>query len=363
MNYSLKLGKFLGINVFVHWTFAILIAFLVYNSIKLGGNLSDTLWYIFFVLTVFLCVTLHEYGHALAARKYGINTRDINLLPIGGVARLEGMPKKPQEELVVALAGPAVNVIIALILTPLVILQGISFDIENESTFLGPENFLPFLLFVNVILVLFNLIPAFPMDGGRVLRALLSFKLPKHKATRIAANIGQVLAIVFVFVGFFHNPFLIFIGLFIFLGAQGEANAVEKESRLSGFRVNQITMTQVGMLKSTDTLAEAVKKLLDGQSTCFLVFENGAVIGTLNRSQIISGLSEFGSTHNINQVMSEGYVELNPKMLIEEAEQLMLNQGVTIAPVFDNETLLGALDLENIKEFIMIKEALEKLNE
>src|SRR5690606_27785084 len=180
-------------------------------------------WSLLLLATIFLCITLHEVGHALMARRYGIATRDITLLPIGGLARMEALPVKPWEELLVALAGPAVQLVIALILFPFV--QRIDPNLAMSS--IGAVNFVPALFGVNIWLALFNLIPAFPMDGGRVFRALLAFRKGYVRATRTAASLGQLLAMVFVFAGFALNPFLIFIGLFIFLGAQAEAGMVE----------------------------------------------------------------------------------------------------------------------------------------
>ncbi|HET9487083.1 MAG TPA: site-2 protease family protein, partial [Chryseosolibacter sp.] len=244
MKYSLYLGKVSGITIRVHWTFLILIFWIVFSNLRSGLSFNEIAWSLTFVLTIFVCVILHELGHALTAQRFKIKTREISILPIGGVAQMETIPEKPKEELLVALAGPAVNILIAAILYPFV---SLTHDMEELKSLaqIGPTNFLAVLMTINLWLALFNLIPAFPMDGGRVLRALLAFKLSHAKATAIAASIGQVLAMVFVFFGFFFNPFLIFIGFFIFLGAQSEAAYAQSKFMLKGFTVQDVLMQEI----------------------------------------------------------------------------------------------------------------------
>jgi Zn-dependent protease len=217
MKWSWKIGEFRGIGVYMHATFLILIGFIVLSHWSAGSSVGKTLEGVGFILALFACVVLHEFGHALMAARYGIKTRDITLLPIGGLARLERMPDKPLQELWVALAGPAVNVVIAAALFVLLQFTSAWAPLEQLSVASGP--FLQRLMVVNVILVVFNMLPAFPMDGGRVLRALLATRLEYTRATQIAASIGQSMALVFGFLGFFYNPFLMFIALFVWIGA------------------------------------------------------------------------------------------------------------------------------------------------
>lgn len=213
MGWSLHLGRWLGIDVYLHFTFLLLLAFIGLGQGVVGRSLDAALGGVLFFGGLFFCVLLHEYGHALAARRYGIATRDITLLPIGGVARLERMPEKPSQEFVVALAGPAVNVVIAIGLFVGLKLGGWWQPLSSLSASSG--NIFERLLVANVFLVLFNLLPAFPMDGGRVLRALLAMKLNYTRATRIAARIGQGMAVLFGFAGLFGNPMLLLIALFV----------------------------------------------------------------------------------------------------------------------------------------------------
>ncbi len=194
-----------GIRIEVHWTFTLLLIWVVFLDIQRGGTTNTALMNIILILLLFLCVILHELGHALAARRFNINTKKITLLPIGGVASLEKMPEKPGQELIVALAGPAVNVIIAMLLFLVVPMKNyFGLDADSLVQLLAApalETLLFYLFIANVMLVVFNLIPAFPMDGGRVFRALLAFTMDRARATEIAAGLGQALAVVFFMLG------------------------------------------------------------------------------------------------------------------------------------------------------------------
>ena len=231
MRWSLKIAKLAGIDIFIHFTFFILVTWVAFIQWKLNGSIGAAFSGVVFILAVFACVVLHELGHALAARKYGIRTQDIILLPIGGVARLEKMPDRPIQELWVALAGPAVNVVI-------VALLAVYLWITNTLT---PDNqlmmttaaFVERIMGVNIFLILFNMIPAFPMDGGRVLRALLATRLAYIRATRISANLGQSIALLFGVIGLFYNPILLFIAFFVWMGAAQETRMVRMKSVLN----------------------------------------------------------------------------------------------------------------------------------
>lgn len=224
MRGSWKLGEVAGIGVFVHWSFLILPILIAWPALA-SGAVAAAVSSVMFVLAVFGCVALHELGHALAARRYGIDTQDITLLPIGGLARLERMPRKPIQELVIALAGPAVNVAIAAaIFAGLHLAGGLRAMLFSTNIVASP--FLVQLMLANVALVVFNLLPAFPMDGGRVLRSLLAMRLPYLRATEIAAGIGQALAVVLGIIGFTTNGMLMLVALFVFLAARSEVQAV-----------------------------------------------------------------------------------------------------------------------------------------
>lgn len=358
MKGSLKLVSVAGIGIFVHWTFSLLLAFIVYMTYRSGGGLWEMLWATIFVLTLFVIVVMHELGHALTAKRYGINTQDITLLPIGGMARLESIPEKPSEELVVAIAGPLVNIALALLLFPFVNFPADAEAWQAMASSYVPENFLFNLFFVNVLLAVFNMIPAFPMDGGRVFRAILAMTMDRTKATFIAARVGQFIAAGFVLVGLFGNLVLALIGVFIFMGAQTEAQFTQAKSILVGFRVKDVLMKDYHTLGVQDNIQVAVDQLLNGQAKNFLVTDNlNKPVGTLGREEIIKALSEQGENATIQQVMNEelAYLEVNEPL--EQVYQKAQQYGSRLMPVMENGQLVGVLDMENVMEFIMVKGA------
>jgi len=253
MKWSWRIGRFAGIDVFIHATFLLLVGFVGISYWLQTKTAAGTLEGIGFLLALFGSVVLHEYGHALTARRYGIKTRDITLLPIGGVARLERMPDKPVQEFWVALAGPAVNVLIGVLLFAYLFLTKTFVPLNGLSLTSGP--FLERLLSVNISLVVFNLLPAFPMDGGRVLRSALAMRMDYTRATHIAANIGQGMAFLFGLVGLFTNPFLVFIALFVWIGAQQEASMAQMKSALGGIPVQRAMLTEFHTVSSHHNLA------------------------------------------------------------------------------------------------------------
>ncbi len=224
MSWSLSIGRLFGIRLELHVTFLLFVAWVAVDQGLLAGHVEAALAAVVLTLLVFACVVLHELGHALTARRFGVRTRDIVLLPIGGVARLERMPSRPRQELLVAIAGPAVNVVIAIVLVVILALTGRPTLLARLGDGL-PET----LLLVNVAMVLFNLIPAFPMDGGRVLRALLGMRLSFLRATRIASGIGQGMAVLLGVAGWFllHSWVLPLAALFVFNAARQERAMVE----------------------------------------------------------------------------------------------------------------------------------------
>ena len=276
MKWQWKLGRFAGIDVYIHATFLLLIGWVGYSHWLEHQKWSEVFNGILFIVALFACVVLHEYGHALTARKYGIKTRDITLYPIGGVARLERMPEKPIEELWVALMGPAVNVVIAAGLFAYLFFSGSLVPLTDLTVASG--SFAERLMTVNISLVLFNLIPAFPMDGGRVLRALLASRMEYARATQIAAVVGQGLAFVFGFIGLFTNPMLLFIALFVWIGAAQEAAAVEMKAGLAGYLVRDAMQTDFRTLSTQNSVGDARRLLLAGSQQDFAVVEHGQVV-------------------------------------------------------------------------------------
>lgn len=356
MKWQWKLARIAGIDVYMHATFLLLIGWVAFSHWTEQRSWSAVLSGVFFILLLFAFVVMHEYGHALTARKFGIKTRDITLYPIGGVARLERMPEKPIEELWVALAGPAVNVVIAVVLFGYLIFTR-TFEPLSSLT-LSTGSFIERLMIVNLWLVGFNLIPAFPMDGGRVLRALLGLRLEYVQATQIAANVGQAFAFLFGFIGLFSNPFLVFIALFVWMGASQEASMVQMKSSISGIPVTRAMLTDFAMLTPRDTLTRVVGLILAGSQHDFPVIQDGQVVGILDRDTFMSALSERGQSTLVAEVMRRDVSEIDSHEMVEAALRRLQENGSKTLPVTHNGQLVGLITSENITEYLMIRSAL-----
>lgn len=357
MKWSWKLGEFRGIAVYMHATFLILIAFVVLSHWSAGQSLAKALEGVGFILALFTCVVLHEFGHALMAARYGIKTRDITLLPIGGVARLERMPEEPIQELWVALAGPAVNVVIATGLFVWIRFADAFAPLEQLSVTSGP--FLERLMVVNVILVIFNMLPAFPMDGGRVLRALLATKMEYARATQIAATIGQGMALIFAFLGFFGNPFLIFIALFVWIGAAQEAGMATMKAALGGIPVKRAMMTDYRSLKPGDPLQRAIELVLATPQQDFPVLENNRVVGILPSRDLMVALQQRGPDALVRDVMRQDFLSVDQNDMLDAAlARIQAAECCKTAPVIHRDAMVGLLTAENVREFLLIASAL-----
>ena len=357
MRWQWKLGTFAGIDVFIHATFLLLIGWIGYSYWLQYGTIAKVVEGILFILALFLCVVFHEYGHALTARRYGIKTRDITLYPIGGVARLERMPDKPIEELWVALMGPAVNVVIAAILFVYLYLSRGLEPLTDLTVASG--SFLARLMAVNVSLVLFNLIPAFPMDGGRVLRALLAMRMDYVRATQIAANIGQGLAFLLGLFGLFNNPFLLFIAFFVWIGASQEASVVQMRNSISGIPVTHAMQTQFETLSPSDRLDRVVSLILAGSQQDFPVLEDGQFVGVLTRDDFIKALSQQGRDTPVADVIRRNVPTVDSHEMVEMALMRLQESGTKTLPVMHRGRFVGLVTSENITEFLMIRSALK----
>lgn len=367
MKRALNLGRLAGIKVFVHWTFLLIIGYIIVVGVREGLDIIGIIFMVILLFAIFGCVTLHELGHALAARRYGIDTIDITLLPIGGVARLENIPEKPKEELVVAIAGPMVNVVIAAVLLPIYLLLS-EHDLALSTLNALPFNFLTFigtLIWVNVMLIVFNAIPAFPMDGGRVLRALLAMRMNRLKATNIAARVGQFIAVLFIiqgitgafsFLGIAQNPFLILIGAFVYFGAMSENQMVSNSFFLDGFKVQDVMRTRFSPLQITDTLQDAQRELLAGADSNFIVLNNGAVAGVLLHKDILAALASTPEGP-IAPLIQQDILILKTEQAIKQVYMMMQEKQFQLLPVFENEQFVGVIDMPNLQEFIRIQSA------
>jgi Zn-dependent protease/CBS domain-containing protein len=358
MTWSFSLGKIAGTEVRVHFTFLLLVAWYGIAAGLRAGQ-SAALEAILFILAVFACVLAHEFGHVLIARRYGIDTRDITLLPIGGVANIERMPDRPGQEFVIAIAGPAVNVVIAI---ALIILFGLSFTPERIADIeQGRLDFVTRLASVNIALVLFNLLPAFPMDGGRVLRALLAMRLGRLRATRIAAMIGQIVAFGLGFIGLFGSPLLIFIAVFIFIAATGERQLVEIGEATRNVSMLDATITSLETLDTQATVEKAVRALLATTQTEFPVVDGaGRLRGVLTRDGIIRALSVTGPNTPVIDVMEKNIPVVSQRAPLSQAiEKLQLGNTKVIGVINDAERIVGILTMENLAEFMLVRRASE----
>ncbi len=357
MKWSWKIGAFAGIGVYVHATFFVLIAWVALSHWIQEQSISAAISGTLFILALFGCVVLHEFGHALTAKKYGIKTRDITLLPIGGVARLERMPDDPIQELWVALAGPAVNVVIAAGLALWLQTTAGFAPFRNLSVTGGP--FIERLMVLNIGLVVFNMLPAFPMDGGRVLRALLATRLEYTQATDIAATVGQGMALLFGFLGFFTNPFLLFIALFVWIGATQEASVAQIKSSMSGIPMARAMITDFRSLSPSDTLERAIELILAGSQQDFPVEENGRVVGILTRGDLLQALARDRRGLTVGEVMQQDFQSVDSSEMLETGFIRLQNCQCRTLPVTRNGRLVGLVTTDNLGEFMMIQAALK----
>ena len=356
MKWQWKIGRFLGIDVYIHATFLLLLGWIGYSYWLESREWFYVLRGILFILAAFGCVVLHEYGHALTARRYNIRTRDITLYPIGGVARLERMPDKPIEELWVALAGPAVNVVIAAVLYAF---AGLAPIVPDFSLTRG--SFLDRMIMVNVVLVFFNLLPAFPMDGGRVLRALLATRMEYTRATHIAAQVGQVMALLFLLVGLVtHNFFLGFIAFFVWIGAAQEASVVQMRHAMASIPVRRAMVTSFQTLAPTDSLSTAIDRTLAGTQRDFPVVDDGRVLGILFQKDLIAAIASRGPGIPVSEVMQTDFEVLQPSEMLDSAFRRMNERRCSTAPVSSQGRLVGIITMDNIGEFVAISDALDK---
>lgn len=359
MQWSVKIGSVGGTEIRVHLTFWLLLIWIWVMHYRIGG--PPAAWEgVAFVISVFLCVVLHEFGHIEAARSFGIKTPDITLLPIGGLARLERNPVGPFEEFVIAIAGPLVNVVIAGLV---VIFIGGALGWEQLLAPQDPRiDFLARLAGVNIFLVVFNMIPAFPMDGGRVLRAILAWRLSWARATTIAARIGQSIAVAMGIFGIFFNPLLILIAIFVYFAAETEAQGSELQAISEGTRVSDVMITTFATLGSQARVGEAVELLLStSQSEFPVVDEAGRFEGLMTREGIVRAMREGGAGASVRDGMRRDVPTLDEQSPIDASLKLMQEASVPAVPIIDrNRRVVGLMNYETIGELMMLRNADER---
>ncbi|WP_421856128.1 site-2 protease family protein [Oricola sp.] len=356
MQWSFPIARIAGSEIRIHLTFFLLLLWIGIAQFQQGGGAAATEG-VLFIIAVFACVVLHELGHAVAARRYGIRTPTITLLPIGGVAQLERMPEKPAEEIVVALAGPLVNVVIAAVL---ILFLGATVDVATLAEIEDPAaGFLARVAVVNVVLVVFNMIPAFPMDGGRVLRALLATRFSRVRATEIAATIGQITSFLFGFLGLMSgNVLLIFVAIFVYMAATAESQATGLQDVTRRVPVRDAMITHFDALGPTSTLDDAAEALLRTTQHEFPVVDGGGHLrGVLTRSALVSALQEGSRSAPVLDAMTKDIPLVRDTQMLDAAFT-RLQSGAPAVGVADREgRFLGYVTVENISELMMVRDA------
>jgi Zn-dependent protease len=354
MSWSLNIGKVAGTVVRLHITFVLFLAWIFVSNYASSG--ATIAWNsLLFVVLLFLCVLLHEFGHIFTARAFGVPTPYVTLLPIGGVAQLERIPEEPWEEFLIAIAGPAVNVVIAGAL--------IAFTHANPraSAAMGIDDMqIPMvdrLAALNLFLALFNLIPAFPMDGGRVLRAALASRIGFVRATERAASIGQFTAFVLGFIGLFHNPILVFVAVFVYLAAASEAHSVALRAVSRGVPVSQAMMSHFVTLQPATHIDEAVNVLLQTSQGAFPVVDgNGSLVGILDRANILQSVKQAGPDVRIADALTVSPIlTVSCRATLEQALRLMQqNSAATVGVTDAAGKLVGLVTSDAIAEMMTL---------
>ncbi|MGI9378764.1 MAG: site-2 protease family protein [Methyloligellaceae bacterium] len=360
MAWSFSVGRIAGSDVRIHITFFLLLAWIGLANYQKGG-IDVAIESIAFIIAIFACVLAHEFGHILTARRYGIRAPVVTLLPIGGVASLERMPEKPAQEILVALAGPAVNFVIAFVL---IILVGTSLDPASLNALENPEiSFAARLAAVNVFIAVFNLLPAFPMDGGRVFRALLSLRYSRSYATTVAAKTGQMLAFLFGFLGLAGgNPLLIFIAIFVYLAATAEEQATIQHEVAADHLAEDAMITRFKSLAPGETIEDATRALLETTQVEFPILDgNDKFLGMLTRTEMIKALTEAGTATPLEKAMEQDIPVCRKTTKLTTALQMLQDRTKPAVAVVDRDNRFqGYITLENFAELLLIEQAVPK---
>ena len=372
MKGAFQIAKVAGIPVKLHWSFVLMLVWVAIEGRRNGMNWESVGWFAVLMLGVFACVILHEFGHAFSAKRYGVKTKDIILSPLGGVARLDGLPEKPIDESVVAFAGPLVNILLAGIFGGYGWMTS-SIDLSNLGTsrlvFGNPENFVTLFLLINIFLALFNLIPAFPMDGGRIFRSLLSPSLGRRRATLITTYLGQGMAILLVVLAYFLVPprmsfylipLFILSSAFMFFMARQEYRMVKFEEILKKHSISELIRQPVNVFKKNDHIAHALEILKRGLEKDFLVKnEDGTIAGVFSQPEIVevakSIPADSHENHEVEEFISLVKETISPSDSLHVFYKKLMSQELRILPVYENENLIGVVDIQQLNDFLRVE--------
>jgi Zn-dependent protease/predicted transcriptional regulator len=358
MRGSFKIISFRGINLFIHWTFLFVFAWMILVNTRLGSNIEQIVWSLLFIIGVFACVTLHEFGHALVASWFGIEAKEIFLLPIGGIASIEKFPGNPRQEIAISIAGPLVNIIIAFLLLLFLQPVGTIWKIPEGLSITHGHDLLYNLALVNIGLAVFNLIPAFPMDGGRILRALLGFKLNYVRATGIAAIVGKVIASFFIGLGILiSNLVLPLIGLFIIFSASMEEYYLRLKALVKGIKLKEVLMYDYNALQSNTSVKEAASILMNNHSKYFIVMDGAHPVGSINRMEIVEAIAEMKYDEIIRNLVKEDLNYLDGEEEVESVLEILARNDERLYPVMENSHFTGVVNFNHIIEYLLIQTA------
>lgn len=355
MKGSIKLITIKGITVYLHVTFLFFVGWMIMAYVASGMQWVQLFWSVLFLFAVFASIILHEYGHALVAAFFGINAKRITIYPIGGIASIEKLPENPRQELLISAAGPVVSFCLAALLF-LFAPQEFSFRNLNEfSADLNKENLLFALGFVNIAVAVFNLIPAFPMDGGRILRALLAFRFNYIKATAIATQVGKITAFVVIAWALLTMNFILsLVGVFIIVFARAEESYLQLKSLVRGIRLKEVLMYDYNSIEAELTVNEAANIMENNHSKYFIVMEEGNPVGTLNRMEVMKAVAEENYNKRISDLMRDNLVYLDGEMWLDNILDKFSGHEERIYPVFDNERFIGVVSFRHIIEYLLL---------
>jgi Zn-dependent protease/predicted transcriptional regulator len=355
MRWSIPIGRVFGITLRLHVTFLLFLAFIGYGGFQDEG-LAGAGWAVAMFVSIFACIALHELGHSVVAQQLGVQVKSITLLPIGGVAALRSIPENPWHEIAITVAGPMVNAAIACALIPLTGLPSHWFIVSMPRDVHG---LLLSLAQANITLFLFNFIPAFPMDGGRLLRAILALALPYRRATAIAATVGQGLAILFILVGFKFSFWLVIIGAFIFMGAEGEERIVSMRSVLRDLDVEDVMNRDFAVLSPADPVAHGIELIYQTGQDDFPVIEDGQLVGIVTRPALVEAMNARGPDAPVREIVDSDVAVVSPREKVVHVYEEIINGETNSVAVQDAGRLVGVLSPENISRYLLVQSSIK----